>query len=75
MWVCPTCGVYLGGCVESGGRQYAVVNVNALEQAESFRQPATAVDYSAETVEGRLARRTRQWTPAQVVVQPAVANR
>jgi hypothetical protein len=75
MWVCPNCGVYVGGCVESGGHQYAVVNVNALEHAESFRQPATAMDYSAETAEGRLARRIRQWTPAQVVVQPAVEAR
>jgi hypothetical protein len=68
MWVCPSCGVYVGGGVETAGRAYAVVNVNALDHAESFRQSATPVDYSGETAEGRLARRIRMWTPAEVSV-------
>jgi len=69
-WVCPTCGVYVGGYAEVGGKGRAVVNTRALDAAAEFSQAPTPMDYSQETREGRLERRGRLWTPAQVRVQP-----
>ena len=69
-WVCPRCGVYVGAYVESGGQGRAVVNTRALEARDEFIQPPSAMDYGQETREGRLDRRLRVWSPAQVQVQP-----
>jgi hypothetical protein len=66
-WVCPTCGVYVGASLESGGRAYAVVNINVLEDARRFVQPPTPMDYGQETAEGRVARRVQMWSPARIV--------
>jgi len=67
-WVCPRCGVYVGGYVESGGRGTAVVNVRALDARDEFTQAPMPMDYGQETPEGRLQRRMRVWSPARVVV-------
>ena len=69
-WVCPRCGVYVGAYVESGGQGRAVVNIRALEARAEFTQAPSAMDYGQETREGRLDRRLRVWSPAQVRVQP-----
>ena len=70
VWVCPRCGVYVGGYVEVGGRGLAVVNTRALDARAEFTQPPTAKDYDQETPEARRERRSRMWTPARVRVQP-----
>ena len=67
-WVCPRCGVYVGGYVEVDGQGRAVVNTRALERAREFTQAPAVMDYGDETREGRLARRARVWTPARVRV-------
>jgi len=69
-WVCPSCGVYVGGYVEVGGKGRAVVNTRALDAAAEFTQSPTPMDYGQETREGRLERRGRVWTPARVRLQP-----
>jgi hypothetical protein len=69
-WVCPRCGVYVGAYVESGGQGRAVVNIRALEARAEFTQAPSAMDYGQETREGRLDRRLRVWSPAQVRLQP-----
>jgi hypothetical protein len=70
LWVCPTCGVYLGGYVESEGQGRAVVNTRALDARAEFTQAPAAMDYGRESREERLARRMRVWSPARVSVQP-----
>jgi hypothetical protein len=69
-WVCPGCGVYVGAYVEADGQGRAVVNTRALDARAGFTQPPAAMDYGRETREGRLERRFRIWSPAQVRVQP-----
>jgi hypothetical protein len=69
-WVCPGCGVYVGAYVEADGQGRAVVNTRALDGRDEFTQPPAAMDYGQETREGRLERRLRVWSPAQVRVQP-----
>ena len=69
-WVCPGCGVYVGAYVEADGQGRAVVNTRALDDRTEFTQPPAAMDYEKETPEGRHERRFRNWSPAQVRVQP-----
>jgi hypothetical protein len=66
LWVCPRCGVYVGGYIESGGQGRAVVNTRALDARAEFTQTPAAMDYGQETREARLARRMRVWSPARV---------
>ncbi|HUM13141.1 MAG TPA: hypothetical protein VLT82_19495 [Myxococcaceae bacterium] len=68
-WVCPRCGVYVGGYVEVGGQGRAVVNTRALDAAAEFTQAPTPMDYSQESPDGRRERRGQLWTPARVVVE------
>jgi len=70
-WVCPRCGVYVGGYVEADGQGRAVVNIRALDARADFTQAPTEMDYSRETREERLARRMRVWSPARVVLGTA----
>ena len=69
-WVCPRCGVYVGGYVESGGQGRAVVNTRALDARDDFTQAPTPMDYGRETREERLARRMRVWSPARIERSP-----
>jgi hypothetical protein len=69
-WVCPGCGVYVGGYIEVNGQGRAVVNIRALDARDQFTQAPAPMDYGQETREGRIQRRLRVWTPARVVVQP-----
>jgi len=61
--VCAQCGVVPLATSEIDGSTYAVVNVKALigVDAALFRQVGTS--FGAENVVGRLARRSRNWTP------------
>ena len=65
-WVCPRCGVYVGGYIESGGQGRAVVNTHALDARAEFTQAPAAMDYGQESREERLERRLRVWSPARV---------
>jgi hypothetical protein len=64
--VCRTCGVYVAALCEVDGRLYATLNANALDARAVFTQTPTEVDYDAEGVPERMARRRRVWTPAVV---------
>lgn len=61
--VCRHCGVYVAAVIEVEGKRYATVNVNALEDAGAFSKPPKPVDYGAETMDERTARRRVRWTP------------
>ena len=59
--VCARCGVPpLVTCI-LGGRTYAVVNVNCLEDVDEARLDRAPASFDGETVEARLARRKRNW--------------
>jgi hypothetical protein len=64
--ICRTCGVFVTAVCTIHGRMYATLNVNTLADRPAFTQRPVPVDFDAENVEQRLARRRRAWTPAVV---------
>ncbi len=64
--VCRTCGVFVCAVCAIDGRTYATLNANVLDARASLTATPSRVDYDGETVEARLARRARAWTPAEV---------
>lgn len=63
--VCRRCGVYVLALAEMEGACYAVLNANVLAQRAGMRGPVYPMDYDAETVEIRRARRKARWTPVR----------
>jgi hypothetical protein len=68
--VCARCGAVPLVTSEIGGRLYAVVNVNTLENVEPSQLRRAPVSFEGEDVESRLARRTRNWI-ADVRFEPS----
>jgi len=66
--VCRHCGVYVGVVMTIAGESYGVVNVNAMDDRSRFDRAPDPMDYDHETVEGRIARRKKFWSPAQLTV-------
>jgi len=64
--ICRTCGVYVAATMQEEGRGLAVVNVNALDERDPFARPTTPMEYGAEKVEDRAARRAKVWMPVEV---------
>ena len=62
--ICPTCGVYIGAVIEIGGNRYSVVNLNIFETVE-IASAVTPMSYEAESIEERVGRRERVWTPTR----------
>ena len=65
--LCGTCGVYAGAILEDGGKLWSTVNVRGLAIPEFAGRIGEPADYDGETPEGRIARRKRAWTPAEIV--------
>jgi hypothetical protein len=63
---CARCGVFVAAICVVGGATYATLNCNVLEDRAAFTQPPVRVEYDQETVDDRMARRRRAWTPAVV---------
>jgi hypothetical protein len=61
--VCLTCGVVPIVTCTMEGTRYAVFNVNAFADADRAQVVAAAADFESETMDSRLARRRRNWTP------------
>ncbi len=58
--ICRTCGVFVAACMEDR----AVLNINVLaERAAFLANPIKVADLDGESLEDRLARRRRRWTP------------
>jgi hypothetical protein len=57
--VCRDCGAYVASIIDGFG----VLNVVGTDIAPLAVRAAIPVDYDAETVESRLARRCARWTP------------
>jgi hypothetical protein len=66
-WICDNCGAYVAATTVIDGRTYGVLNVAGAGIAELARRDAKPVDYSAEDVAARNARRRVRWTPAEIV--------
>jgi hypothetical protein len=66
--VCRHCGVYVAAAMVDGERLFAVVNVNAMADSAPFDGRATPMSYDGESVDARVARRRRVWTPAEIVI-------
>jgi hypothetical protein len=45
------------------GTRFAVVNVNTFDGVDRSQLVESATDFEGETIEKRLARRRRNWTP------------
>lgn len=63
--ICRRCGVYVLALAEMDGAHYAVLNVNALERRIEMAGPIQPMDYDAESVDTRRARRKARWTPVR----------
>jgi len=73
--VCRHCGAYIGGVMTIGGESYGVVNVNTLDDRTPFDRAPNVMDYDHETVETRIERRKKFWSPAQLtVISPSQAG-
>ena len=61
--ICLTCGVFSIATCMIGETRYAVLNVNTFDGLDRSQLVETATDFEGETIENRLARRRRNWTP------------
>ena len=68
--VCARCGAVPFVTSEIDGHDYAVVNVNVLENVDPAFLRRAPADFEGESVESRLARRKRNWI-ADVRMQDA----
>lgn len=65
--LCAECGAYMGVVMAADGALYGIVNATGAGIVELAGRTPDPMDYSAETVEARTARRQRVWSPASVV--------
>ena len=64
--ICRTCGVYVAATMETHGRVLGVLNVNVLDDQAPFTRSAAPMEYGAESIEDRQARRAKVWMPVEV---------
>jgi hypothetical protein len=64
--ICCACGVYAAAVMENDHRWVGVLNVNVLDKHEPFARTPTPMEYGAERVEDREARRAKVWMPVEV---------
>ena len=64
--ICEGCGGYVGVVQEIDGALYGVLNVVGTDIAALAGRPGEPMDYSAESVDARAARRRLNWSPASV---------
>ena len=63
--VCGRCGVYIGAVIETARGQFGIINVNTLDPVPLDVAAAVPMEYGAESVEQRIARRERRWSPVR----------
>jgi hypothetical protein len=63
--VCSRCGNYVGATIEDGGRAWAILNANTLDDVAALTQAPTPMDYDGEDEAARMARRKARWTPVK----------
>lgn len=70
--ICGRCGVYIGALMEDGGKSWFTVNANAFRPPPPDDFPIAPVDYDAEDLPARIARRKQKWTPVTAFAIPPV---
>jgi hypothetical protein len=71
-YVCTRCGAVPVVTSTIAGRDYAVVNVNALEGIDPSQLRRASTSFEGEDVASRLARRQRKWiADVRIVESPA----
>jgi len=65
--VCDRCGVWVAATWPDGDGLRGIVNLPALDERSLFDAQPLAVNFDAEDVPAREARRRMAWTPAFVV--------
>ncbi|HTW33362.1 MAG TPA: hypothetical protein VMD53_02005 [Rhizomicrobium sp.] len=61
--ICARCGVFIGALMEEGDKAWFTVNANTFRPPPADDFPVAPVDYDAEDIPARIARRKRNWTP------------
>ena len=61
--ICARCGIYVAAVMESPRGRFAVINLNTLDPAQTGLPAPQPMNYDAESVEDRAARREARWTP------------
>ncbi len=61
--ICPTCGAYVGACMDGPTGPVGVVNVVGLNIRELRDEPAELASLEGESPEERVSRRLSRWTP------------
>ena len=65
--ICARCGVFIGALMEEGDKAWFTVNANTFRPPPADDFPVAPVDYDAEDIPARIARRKRNWTPVAEV--------
>ena len=60
-YVCASCGAVPFVTSTIDGKRYAVVNVNTFENVDRSELDASVTNFDGEELDGRLARRSRNW--------------
>ncbi len=64
--VCKCCGVIPIVTCEMEGRRYAVLNIKTFDDEDPAAFDSSPTDFEGESVDDRLARRRRNWTPEKI---------
>lgn len=60
---CTKCDKYIGAVMDLDGKKWAVLNAKNFAIDQNLLQNAETRDFSEETLEERLKRRKKTWTP------------
>ncbi len=63
--VCGVCGVYIGAVMTHQGQAFTTINLRALSTPVPELPEPEPVSYESESLEARIARRARRWTPVE----------
>jgi hypothetical protein len=66
-FICRTCGVYVAAIIDIEGQNYSVLNLNAFDDPHTDLE-AVSMSYGGENVADRTERRSRVWTPTEVLI-------
>jgi hypothetical protein len=61
--LCRDCGVYIGALIETPRGRFGIINIHALDPQPSPIAGTVSMEYDAESVEQRIARREQRWSP------------
>ena len=61
--ICQTCGVLPITTCSMESQRYAVLNIHTFNGVDPKRFEERSTDFEGESIENRLARRKRNWTP------------